>query len=157
MEKNKKITYTVGDATVPQGEGVKIIMHVCNNVGAWGAGFVLALSKRWSEPKDCFQDWTKTEDYHLQQVMLCPVGDDTYVANMVAQNGLKSATNPVPLDYFALEICLERVRRMAEELQASVHCPKIGAGLAGGDWEIVEKLIEKHLTEKGTSVTVYTL
>lgn len=44
------IKYIIGDATEPQGEGNKIIVHCCNNIGGWGAGFVLSLSKKWLEP-----------------------------------------------------------------------------------------------------------
>ena len=44
------ITYIVGDATRPIGDGPKIIAHCCNTVGAWGAGFVMAISNRWFEP-----------------------------------------------------------------------------------------------------------
>src|SRR5262245_8320884 len=36
------ITYVKGDATSPQADGNKIIAHVCNDVGKWGKGFVLA-------------------------------------------------------------------------------------------------------------------
>ncbi|GGJ45802.1 hypothetical protein GCM10010121_066360 [Streptomyces brasiliensis] len=42
-----EIKYVRGDATVPSGKGVKAIAHVCNDVGGWGKGFVLALSRRW--------------------------------------------------------------------------------------------------------------
>jgi hypothetical protein len=41
-----QIQYIAGDATAPIGDGNKIIAHVCNDIGAWGAGFVLAISKR---------------------------------------------------------------------------------------------------------------
>ena len=43
------IRYVTGDATRPEGEGPKIIVHICNDIGAWGRGFVLALSKRFKE------------------------------------------------------------------------------------------------------------
>ncbi len=45
------INYVKGDATSPIGDGVKLIVHVCNDIGAWGAGFVLALSKKWITPE----------------------------------------------------------------------------------------------------------
>ena len=32
------IIYTQGDATQPIGEGTKIIVHVCNDIGGWGRG-----------------------------------------------------------------------------------------------------------------------
>jgi hypothetical protein len=32
------IRYISGDATVPQAAGVKIICHICNDIGGWGKG-----------------------------------------------------------------------------------------------------------------------
>jgi hypothetical protein len=34
------INFIVGDATTPIGDGLKIIVHVCNDIGGWGRGFV---------------------------------------------------------------------------------------------------------------------
>lgn len=42
----KTITYLKGDATNPQSEENKIIAHICNDIGGWGKGFVVAISKR---------------------------------------------------------------------------------------------------------------
>jgi hypothetical protein len=46
-----------GDATAPQGTGPKVIAHVCDDMGGWGKGFVVALSKRWPEPEAAYQRW----------------------------------------------------------------------------------------------------
>lgn len=46
-----EIKYLKGDATQPLVSGNKIIVHVCNDIGAWGKGFVLAISKRWAQPE----------------------------------------------------------------------------------------------------------
>lgn len=43
----------------------------------------------------------------------------------------------------------------AAELDASVHMPRIGCGLAGGNWSRVEPLIMRRLAERGVAVTVY--
>lgn len=48
----KKIIYLKGDATNPQTEGNKIIAHICNDLGGWGKGFVLAISRRWKKPEN---------------------------------------------------------------------------------------------------------
>ncbi|XXU05921.1 hypothetical protein WMF40_38440 [Sorangium sp. So ce854] len=45
------IDYRTGDATEPAGAGPRIICHVCNDIGGWGRGFVVALSKKWPEPE----------------------------------------------------------------------------------------------------------
>ncbi len=36
------INYITGDATRPAGPGPHIIVHVCNDIGEWGRGFVVA-------------------------------------------------------------------------------------------------------------------
>ncbi|GGV82427.1 hypothetical protein GCM10010294_57570 [Streptomyces griseoloalbus] len=51
------ITYVRGDATVPSVKGVKIVAHVRNDLGGWGKGFVLALSRRWPEPEAAYRAW----------------------------------------------------------------------------------------------------
>ena len=52
-----QISYLVGDATAPQIPGPKIIVHVCNDIGAWGKGFVKAHSNRWSETESQYKGW----------------------------------------------------------------------------------------------------
>jgi hypothetical protein len=42
----------------------------------------------------------------------------------------------------------------AAELGAFVHMPRIGCGLAGGEWRRVEPLIERRLVRRGIPVTV---
>ena len=50
-----ELLYFEGDATSPIGDGKKIIPHVCNDIGGWGKGFVLALSKKWPEPEEYYR------------------------------------------------------------------------------------------------------
>jgi hypothetical protein len=52
---------------------------------------------------------------------------------------------------------LAKVAQKALELEASVHMPRIGCGLAGGEWSRIEPLIVNSLCEKGVDVTVYDL
>jgi len=40
MTEKTGISYIKGDATAPQGKGVKVIAHLCNDLGGWGKGFV---------------------------------------------------------------------------------------------------------------------
>ena len=56
------INYLTGDATSPKTNGNKIIVHICNDIGAWGKGFVLAISKKWNRPKNEYQSWCKSSD-----------------------------------------------------------------------------------------------
>ena len=60
-----------------------------------------------------------------------------------------------PIRYDSLHSCLRAVRTLAETLGASVHMPRIGCGLAGGEWSRVEPLVASELTDGGIPVTVY--
>ena len=48
-----------------------------------------------------------------------------------------------------------RIESMTKELGESVHMPRIGCGLAGGEWSQIEPIIEEHLSKEGVAVTVY--
>lgn len=146
------MTYLKGDATCPQVKGVKIIAHICNDLGGWGKGFVLALSKRWSEPETEYRKWHKDKFYYnnafcLGNIQLIAVDKYIFIANMVAQHGMKTGSKGSPIRYDALETCLSKLRRFAIDLQASVHMPRIGCGLAGGKWEKIEPIIQKTLSD----------
>lgn len=78
--------YVTGDATQPQAAGRRIIVHVCNDVGKWGRGFVLALSQRWPEPEKRYRSWAEGEDstpFELGAVQFVPVALDLWVANLL--------------------------------------------------------------------------
>lgn len=150
------INFLKGDATSPAVSGNKIICHVCNDIGGWGRGFVLALSKRWPEPEAEYRTWmTSATPGKLGETQIVKVEDGLYVANMVAQRHVKKIDGVPPIRYEAVEECLQKVAEKAAELKASVHMPRIGCGLAGGEWDEIEKCITNTLLKKDINVYVY--
>ena len=152
-----------GDATQPQGEGTKILVHVCNDLGKWGKGFVLAVSRRWKEPERLYKLWAegKTDQkFKLGEVQFVQVQEDLWVANLIGQHGIRthnSKASVPPIRHDAIRQGLQKVADFAVEKEASVHMPRIGAGLAGGDWQKISELIEETLVQNGLEVTVYSL
>jgi O-acetyl-ADP-ribose deacetylase (regulator of RNase III) len=149
------IRYVVGDATAPQrkaGEKV-IIPHVCNCEGGWGRGFVLALSKKWREPEATYRRRYRTGTMKLGDVHFVLVDDTTYVANMVAQ--VLHWNDGPPIRYDALHQCLKDVANEARAWGASIHAPRFGAGLAGGEWAFIEKMINTYMPD--LDVVIYDL
>jgi O-acetyl-ADP-ribose deacetylase (regulator of RNase III) len=150
------ISYVVGDATFPLGTDERVIVHVCNNRGGWGKGFVLALSKRWSEPERAYKAWAAREPLELGKVQLVRVEDSIQVANVVAQDGYIRPTRPVPLDYVGLQAGLAKLAERESLREASFHMPRIGSKLGGGDWARIEVIVEATLGVDH-AVTVYDL
>jgi hypothetical protein len=136
------VTYVKGDATSPVGPGVKLLCHIVNNRGAWGAGFVLALSKKWKEPELIYRMSPKLK---LGDVQIISVEDKIIVVNMIAQTLLRVPNhfNKIPLDYDALRKCLMAVNKIAVEYKLTVHGPRFGSGLAGGNWKVIEGMINE--------------
>lgn len=83
------------------------------------------------------------------------VAAELWVANLVGQVGLGAKAGVPPVRYEAIANGLERVAEFAQQHGASVHMPRIGCGLAGGNWEDIEPIIERTLLVKGIAVTVY--
>ena len=170
------LNYRIGDATQPYGVGNKVLVHVCNDVGAWGKGFVYAISKRWKEPEKQYRQWSKGDidiPFQLGNVGYVQVEADLWVANLIGQHGRSLPSSPSlrsrtgyakgriagipPIRYDAIRDGLENVAVFAPEKSASVHMPRIGAGLAGGKWETIEQIIKETLVALGLEVTVYDL
>lgn len=166
------ITYVIGDATRPPiSDGIRVIAHVCNDAGSWGAGFVLALSARDTDPEISYETWSERSDFGLGEVQVVEYAEPgLYVANMVAQHRFGTMVGREfmpPIRYTALACCLNRLHKWLSDLNpstqgfqdrpVSVHMPRIGCGLGGGTWENVELLIEQFLCKRGVPVTVYDL
>lgn len=156
------IEYVTGDATrPPEGPGAKIVAHICNDAGGWGHGFVVAVSRRWSEPERAYREWYKqkhstdfektTGKFGLGESQLVSVqgsmwiqntetSGSIHILNMVAQEGFGPSKEP-RLRYPALALCLRHLDRFASDLKATVHAPRIGCGLGGGEWPRVAGLV----------------
>ena len=154
-----KIEYVKGDATAPAGDGQKIIVHVCNDLGKWGKGFVLAISRRWKAPEKAYRAAYAgaSQALALGGVQFVQVNGSITVANMIGQHGIRRQNSKAapPIRYPAIRQGLQTITDYALAHQASIHMPRIGCGLAGGRWEEIEVLIEETLLSVGVPVVVY--
>jgi len=115
----------------------------------------MALSKKWLEPEAKYR---QLQDYKLGTTQFVKVDDNIIVANMIAQEGTGYKNGP-PIRYDALRQALALVNNCAEKIKnlghtVSIHMPKIGSGLAGGKWPIIEQIIMEELN---SDVYVYIL
>lgn len=173
------IKFTKGDATNPNDNGTKIIVHICNDVGGWGKGFVMAISKRWKQPEAEYRNWYKNKEleqsdtvqfehlesrdkysnekkFELGNVQFVKATENIWVANMIAQRDIRPDKEGIPpIRYTFVSECLERVAQFAKRQNASVHMPRIGCGLAGGQWTEIEAIVNNNLIAHEIETTVY--
>ena len=76
---------------------------------------------------------------------------------MIAQTGIYPVGGVPPIRYKHLKHTLEGVAAYCREKDVEIVMPKIGAGLAGGNWLVIEEYIKEILVKKGIKVTVYEL
>lgn len=173
------INYLKGDATNPIDERTKVIIHICDDVGSWGKGFVMAISKQWKLPEVEYRNWFKNKElentkivkferlesrdkysnekeFKLGNVQFVKATEDIWIANMIAQRDIKANKEGLPpIRYSCVSECLERVRQFAKKHNASIHMPRIGCGLAGGQWTEIEEIVNDNLIAHEIETFVY--
>lgn len=163
-----RINYVIGDATDPTWgpAGNKVIVHCCNDIGGWGSGFVIPLAKRWPVAEQVYRRaFNGPNPPQLGQIVTAsypklPDGTDLWIANLVGQHSVAGATDDgeVPIRYDAINVGFRRLARViTDHMPATIHMPRMGCGLAGGDWRVIEALIKLNFIDNGIDVYVYDL
>lgn len=146
-----------------------IIPHICNDEGKWGAGVSGSIGKAFPETE---KQYRSLERYILGTVDVIKVGENLFVANMIAQHSIGSKDTYVtyepeksplhlyraPIRYEALAKCMRLVRNFCfadAKPWCSVHAPRFGTALSGGNWETIASLINEIWTDDGIEVTIY--
>lgn len=147
------LVYVTGDlfAEVTSDSNV-VLSHVCNDKGGFGSGFVVPLAKHFPDVRNQYRDLYDGGKCFRGLTQFVEIGNLT-VANMISQTlgGMR------PLYYNALANCMDDVAQYAIEHDKEVVGPLFGSQLAGGDWNIIEKLIEDCWLRAGVNVTIYQL
>jgi O-acetyl-ADP-ribose deacetylase (regulator of RNase III) len=133
-----------------------VIAHGCNCFGAMGAGIAKSIKEIFPEAYAA-DSTSKRGDYSKLGGLThasCETreGRSVIVANLYTQYhwGLASAEDAEPKDtretrYKAIASALEKLRVLAAGRPTGL--PRIGAGLAGGEWEVISKIIEDTFPE----------
>lgn len=165
------LNYVVGDITAikPKNEKKVLILHCVNNINVMGSGVAYALSKKWPKVKNAYHIWANGNElyqetsgpFRLGEVQFVEVEDDIVVGNLVGQEGVGMGEDGVPpVRYGALDYGFENALDycFANNIN-EIALPKLGAGLAGGDWMTIEKLIISnfHDEEYQIPTTIYVL
>jgi hypothetical protein len=158
------VDHRVGDLfDFPPGDEPLVIAHVVNDSArAWGRrGFAASLARRFPLAASSFRAWAVSSEEHLRlgnaHISEQRLGERTvFVASLVAQQGYgPGAINRLSNE--ALRSALEVVAETASASGATVLVPRLGAGQAGGRWDLVERDLTGELVARGIRVVVHTL
>lgn len=111
-------------------------------------------ARRFPEVDRAQRLWYQMGLQQLGAVQMVPTHTGLIIANLYAQEDWQRQPGRINADYEALAQCLTT---LLEELSpgAVLGMPRIGSGLGGGDWNVIERIIERVFVER--TVYVYVL
>ncbi len=143
-----------------QGE-FDVIAHQCNCFCNMGRGIAPQIKKRYpaawkADSNTMIGDETKLGLFSCAEVGNGSMNDYRFVYNLYGQYGYGNVPRS-GTEYTALRAALKRLKASidANDTKGPIGFPKIGCGLGGGSWPIVEKMLVDIFTDR--EVIVYEL
>jgi len=119
----------------------RIICHGCNNIGRWGAGFSGVLSSHYP---DAEKEYRQLKQYNIGSVHFVDC-KETIIGNIITQKGIRSPLNVTPFDITSFQQGFKACQEYGQANKLSIHMPKIGAGLGGGNWDEIFNVIQQEV------------
>lgn len=131
-----------------------IIAHGCNCRGVMGSGVAKLVRDKYPPAYNAYMEQHEGDGLKLGDVQFIPQRDDKWIANCMTQNYFMPR-HVCHADYNAIRECMVKLKEFSKPGLWSIAIPKIGAGLAGGDWKIIETILNEVFDD--WDVTVYEL
>jgi len=132
-----------------------IIGHQVNCMGKFNAGLAKQIRSKYPFAYECYMGTWKDEDDKqdlMGRIKSCKMDDGKTITHVFSQFGY--GRDKRYTDYDSLRKGLKVLEIVARNSNRSVALPHgIGCGLAGGQWDIVYKIIDKVF--KDYEVTLY--
>ena len=148
------LTYKKGDLLEAE---ERYIAHGCNAQGVMGSGVAKALRDKWPEVFNQYRRLYEVAGLDLGFVQGVLVENNKTVLNAITQD--RYGTDRRHADYEAIAKCFGNINSLISGLEDPEHrvvaIPMIGAGLAGGDWMVIEQIIVSETPD--IDVVVYQL
>lgn len=125
-----------------------IIVSGCNAQGIMGRGVARQIRDIYPSAYESYRDTyvAQGNKLYLGQVIYVSVTPALTIANAITQNNFGN-DGKLYVSYDAIKVCFDGIGALAYSLQEPVHYPMIGAGLGGGDWNIISSIINESLKD----------
>jgi O-acetyl-ADP-ribose deacetylase (regulator of RNase III) len=133
-----------------------IITHGCNCFCTMGSGIAPQIAEAFPEAYDADQKTAKGDIRKLGGFTEADCFDErgefvVTVINSYTQFGYDASTKP--LDYEALALAMRKINYINKG--NIIGLPRIGAGLAGGDWNRISEIIMNELNQMDIWIVNY--
>lgn len=127
------------------------IMHGCNNQGFMESGIAAQIKKKYPIVYKEYRRHHEMEGLPLGSFHLVDVDPHRRVINAITQT-----QGGIPVSYDAINKIFTDLNTVNLRPFKRIGIPKIGAGVAGGSWEIISKIIEVRAVNYDVCVYDYT-
>lgn len=122
------------------------IAHGCNAQGVMGSGVARIVKEQYFPAFQFYAEQHAEHGLKLGEVQFVPANGKVIV-NAVTQN-LYGKTGDRFVDYEAVANCMYTINReLRAEGSTQIAMPQIGAGLGGGDWNVIAAIIESEMQD----------
>ena len=146
--------YIDGDIIKLAKEGnFDVIGHGCNCFLTMGAGLALKIKQTWPSvamADACTKKGDKTKLGTFTFLDTFETNELT-ILNLYTQFGYDSFVPQV--DYSAIRECMAGIKKRYSGKR--IGLPLIGAGLGGGDWNIISQIIEDELGDEDVTIVKF--
>lgn len=136
----------------------QVIIHGANCQGVMGAGIAKQIVNRWplvgkvdKETHDRINDPLKMLGHFSMARVKTESLHHLVICNAYTQ--LRYGYG-IQIDYNAIRTALRQIHITFPKLN-TFGMPKIGAGLGGGDWNVIEHIIKREMPDRDVTVVNY--
>jgi O-acetyl-ADP-ribose deacetylase (regulator of RNase III) len=133
-----------------------IIAHGCNCFCTMGSGIAKTIKEEFPiayemDLKTIKGDINKLGNYTIAVQHTINNNFLVMIVNCYTQYRYDASSKP--FDYEAFTLCMRKINH--DYKGKIIGLPQIGAGLAGGNWNIIKKIIEKELKDMDVTIVYY--
>lgn len=115
------------------------IIHGCNCMGAYNAGVAKIVRQLYPAAYNDYMNIYNSVGLILGDFYASSQPDGKTIINAMTQENY--GTNKVQVSYWAIANVFRNLNSLGIK---EIALPKIGAGLAGGDWKVISAIIENE-------------
>jgi len=132
-----------------------VIVHGCNCFNTMGAGIAKRIKQVFPE---AYKADLKTKSGDKKKLGCCSKAqcrtkDGGFIMVVNAYTQYKYGGDKVNVNYNAVRETLMRIGSNFKSCR--IGLPKIGCGLAGGDWRVVEMIIKDEMSQNDVTIVEY--
>lgn len=150
------IKYIKGDLITLTKQGqFDVIAHGCNCFCLMGAGIAKQIKQEFPNAYQLDCNTVKGDIKKLGKInYVFDYKSNTWIVNAYTQFNIANKNNTVAVDYEAVRSCMKEIKFCFGREERKFGFPLIGAGLAGGDWNIISVIIEEEMNGEDVTIVI---